>query len=289
MTRFLVTAAALTLGTSALAWAPAETGAPLPVNDAKFATSSKVLTDSKLDAGTKTTADKIGIPTENKGMAKIATAIEADGSKAQLAAMDVDAKSDMKLDSSGAEFSTLAKLDDGKGQSVTAGMKPVTAEIQSASWKDVEDSAMASVDGKAETGMGGPLEEVGTKQTAASTGYPACDPGPGDDNCIQLYEPGVLPALAAWKGSSDVAMGGPFEAADGDAKPAGEELAAGEAKNEADGDAHSGPDMTADDTVAKPEATAATGTSPSKIAGSTAATDYPPCRSRADDRCTQVN
>lgn len=33
------------------------------------------------------------------------------------------------------------------------------------------------------TGMGGPLDE--------RTGYPSCDPGPGDDSCIQLYEHGV--------------------------------------------------------------------------------------------------
>ena len=31
--------------------------------------------------------------------------------------------------------------------------------------------------------MGGPTEE--------RAGYPPCDPGPGDDNCIQLYEKGV--------------------------------------------------------------------------------------------------
>lgn len=34
-----------------------------------------------------------------------------------------------------------------------------------------------------QTGMGGPVEE--------RTGYPPCDPGPGDDRCIQLYERGV--------------------------------------------------------------------------------------------------
>lgn len=33
------------------------------------------------------------------------------------------------------------------------------------------------------TGVGGPVEE--------RAGYPPCDPGPGDDSCIQLYERGV--------------------------------------------------------------------------------------------------
>lgn len=69
--------------------------------------------------------------------------------------------------------------------------------------------------------MGGPFEEVAAAdltQHAATQNYPACRPGPGDDNCIQLYEPGVRTALARWTaptgGLSDgtqVAMGGPEE------------------------------------------------------------------------------
>lgn len=35
-------------------------------------------------------------------------------------------------------------------------------------------------------GVGGPIE--------AQSGYPPCSPGPGDDRCIQLYEPGVTGA-----------------------------------------------------------------------------------------------
>ena len=33
---------------------------------------------------------------------------------------------------------------------------------------------------------------------AAAQNYPACRPGPGDDHCIQLYEPGVRAELASW-------------------------------------------------------------------------------------------
>jgi len=55
-------------------------------------------------------------------------------------------------------------------------------------------------------GMGGPLEEVTTTADAApqpaAANYPPCRPGPGDDNCIQLYEPGVRDALAAWSPST---------------------------------------------------------------------------------------
>jgi hypothetical protein len=55
----------------------------------------------------------------------------------------------------------------------------------------------------------------------AAQNYPACRPGPGDDNCIQLYEPGVRLALASWTqptgGFADgqaTAMGGPYEPVD---------------------------------------------------------------------------
>ena len=82
--------------------------------------------------------------------------------------------------------------------------------------------AMGSGDG---TGMGGPLEEGGqvtdTELTprAATMNYPPCDPGPGDDRCIQLYEPGVRAQLASWNSetgglldhSATTAMGGPYE------------------------------------------------------------------------------
>ncbi len=86
------------------------------------------------------------------------------------------------------------------------------------------------------TGVGGPLEPAAAAPAAttiaaadltvqpATQNYPACDPGPGDDNCIQLYEPGVRVALASWNqptgglidGSAPAtAVGGPYEPAEG--------------------------------------------------------------------------
>jgi len=60
-------------------------------------------------------------------------------------------------------------------------------------------------------GVGGPDEPVA--DAAPATTYRACSPGPGDDNCIQLYEPGVRESLASWEASrmsgQQVAMGGP--------------------------------------------------------------------------------
>lgn len=100
--------------------------------------------------------------------------------------------------------------------------KAVTAdpEAADAGWTDASDA-----------GVGGPVEtaEV-TPATAASDlalrpathNYPPCDPGPGDDNCIQLYERGVRDQLSSWNGpmggladgSATTSVGGPYEAAD---------------------------------------------------------------------------
>jgi hypothetical protein len=80
-------------------------------------------------------------------------------------------------------------------------------------------------------GVGGPdLEEAAaspallavadTSPRPAAQNYRACAPGPGDDNCIQLYEPGVRTALAAWTGPSDAdarGVGGPYVPVEGGA------------------------------------------------------------------------
>ena len=94
------------------------------------------------------------------------------------------------------------------------------------------ETADAGLADTSEAGVGGPVEpvELATTMTAASDltprpathNYPPCDPGPGDDNCIQLYEPGVRVALASWNqptgglldGQAATAMGGPYEPVD---------------------------------------------------------------------------
>jgi len=83
------------------------------------------------------------------------------------------------------------------------------------------------------TGMGGPedadlaeapvtIAQADLTTRPAAENYPACRPGPGDDNCIQLYEPGVSAELAAWTAptgglmndQSATATGGPYEPVD---------------------------------------------------------------------------
>ena len=127
---------------------------------------------------------------------------------------------------------------------VTAAKAPVEAPAaETPSTIEMSDAAAPVADYE---GVGGPDEPVTTAAAAPAASYRACSPGPGDDNCIQLYEPGVSEAYAAWQansgmpGTEQTAMGGPEEPVEGAALvPA-------------------------------------------------AANDYPPCRSRADDRCTQL-
>jgi hypothetical protein len=103
-----------------------------------------------------------------------------------------------------------------------APMQPEAAAAETPSTSEMSDT-LAPVD---ETGVGGPDEEEVAATAAATpvttqTSWPACSPGPGDDNCIQLYEPGVGEAYAAWQangglpGTAQSAMGGPEEPVEG--------------------------------------------------------------------------
>lgn len=82
-----------------------------------------------------------------------------------------------------------------------------TADAETADTVEVADpvDAEAADTGEADAGtegVGGPIETAdaaaATAPRPAAHNYPACSPGPGDDNCIQLYEPGVEVALASW-------------------------------------------------------------------------------------------
>ncbi|HVQ07973.1 MAG TPA: hypothetical protein VMS43_06020 [Allosphingosinicella sp.] len=132
---------------------------------------------------------------------------------------------------------------------------PVVQPASAVSWEPADTKAGdpdldLAVDPDAEeaslTGIGGPEEPLDTAPAPemaaaadvapapealaaadmtprpAAQNYPACRPGPGDDSCIQLYEPGVRVALASWTlptgGLADgtaTAMGGPYEPVEG--------------------------------------------------------------------------
>ena len=118
----------------------------------------------------------------------------------------------------GAKAATLAKAGD-------PSPKFQLASAQVDEKFDKKPVELAWYDGKDHQGMGGPLEEVETTVAnatdPATRNYPPCrGPGPGDDNCIQLYEPGVRAQLAA--SQSATGMGGPLEEVDKPVKPVGD-------------------------------------------------------------------
>jgi hypothetical protein len=108
------------------------------------------------------------------------------------------------------------------------------ADLKSAVHADLDLSVDPAKADDGLTGMGGPDEPVVTARAdvtvvepdltarPAAQDYPPCRPGPGDDNCIQLYEPGVRTALAGWTaptgglagGEAATAVGGPYEPVD---------------------------------------------------------------------------
>jgi len=86
--------------------------------------------------------------------------------------------------------SAQAWTPDGKAVSGKSPVLSAAAVQMKAAVLDVLDQAKLESNARlaaAESyqGMGGPIAE---------TGYPPCAPGPGDDRCIQLYEPGVTGA-----------------------------------------------------------------------------------------------
>jgi hypothetical protein len=137
----------------------------------------------------------------------------------------------------------------------TSEAAPVVQPASAVSWEPADTKTGdpdldLAVDPDAEaahlTGMGGPEEPVDVAPASeplaatdvapapetlaaadmtprpAAQNYPACRPGPGDDRCIQLYEPGVRLALASWTqptgglaGAEATAMGGPYEPVEG--------------------------------------------------------------------------
>jgi hypothetical protein len=126
-------------------------------------------------------------------------------------------------------------------------------------------------------GVGGPIEsaDAGTLDLTprpATANYPACQPGPGDDNCIQLYEPGVQTALASWSGPT-----GGVQTAMADTSEGSEVLAA---------DA----DTAVQTAAAEPVATPADMSQYQGTGGpeTDVETGYPACSATVTDRCIQL-
>ena len=102
---------------------------------------------------------------------------------------------------------------------------PETADPEAAD-VGIADTGTDGIGGPAETADATTIAAIDPSPRPAAQNYPACRPGPGDDSCIQLYEPGVRTALASWnqptggladgKAPSATAMGGPYEPVESD-------------------------------------------------------------------------
>lgn len=151
----------------------------------------------------------------------------------------------------------------------------------------LDNKPLASADGQ-----GGPYEPVASADT---TSWPACDPGPGDDRCIQLYEPGVRGAYAQWSaGRERLAMGGPLEPVTSDKAAVG-----AEPTTEPTGVRVAKADMAMDHTNMVNATRTAEEMQNASVYGKVEPVytgvggpleevrDYPRCRSRSDDRCQQ--
>lgn len=287
MKKIIVTAAALMFGTSALAWAPAEKAHmdAMGIESARSDWSKSGWSAEKSPLSFSSFDDTNVMKMESAGVESSATM-----SKAEDSVPAIFAKwEDPSVESSA---TAAASADAGLKSSVDMASADAAAAAQSASWDGKADTATTQ-----QSGMGGPVEEA--------QGYPPCDPGPGDDRCIQLYEPGVHAELAAWKGSEpNVGMGGPYEPAATGSK----DQSAGHADHQnmdhgqsgsamPHGSGHGTADASkpaepmADSGAMKPAADPATaGTSPGAIGGPIESqSGYPPCRpGRGDDRCIQL-
>jgi hypothetical protein len=150
------------------------------------------------------------------------------------------------------------------------------------------------------TGMGGPLEEVDTAAVSpadltprpATHNYPPCSPGPGDDNCIQLYERGVSAQLASWTPAAETGVGGPYEPVDESVDTSTEITMAGDGKVDgALGEVISDETLaaSAQGTGAGAGAYTGMGGPLEEVTPVKASSDYPPCRpGPGDDRCIQL-
>ena len=128
-------------------------------------------------------------------------------------ALAFDPKSDMSKDKLSAEagkgvgFASF-KTPEAKPTAWFADGKPLIVPAAAVTWEEADPT----LEGDPDLDLAEPViddsvaAEPAPVVTAAASvtprpatqNYPACQPGPGDDNCIQLYEPGVETALASW-------------------------------------------------------------------------------------------
>jgi hypothetical protein len=289
MKKLYLAAGALLLGTSALAWAGDK--------DAM----SKDAVGESLAASTMSSAE-----TDNNLIDKYSDAKWSSQSDANLAL----ASAAEPMDKSALGEPVSAKLETGgyaessddiaraKLALASAKMDPALDGTQTAMSDKVDPAVTATAD----TGMGGPVEADATTMASltprpATQNYPPCEPGPGDDNCIQLYERGVRAQLASWNaptggladGSATTAMGGPYEPVTDHSEASATGAIGTDAAMNGDGVTDPVAGETTDDTAIAAVGTDV-GTEYEGVGGPVVSqSGYPPCEpGPGDDRCIQL-
>jgi hypothetical protein len=309
MKTILLTAAALTLGTSAFAWAPvhedihatdARQASVVPAafagwTDPSVAESRQASvvpaafagwTDPSVSEG----GAALGMKTGTDGLTFADADIKSKAMVGGVMTASAVATQGAKTDTDGLTFADA----DIKSKAMVGGVMTASTVATQGAKTDTDGLTFADADIKSKAmvggaaAMGGPIEEA--------QGYPACRPGRGDDNCIQLYERGVSGRLAAYKASegAEIGVGGPYEPA-ADTKPASTAPAPNSGpkvpndggkveSDEGEADPHAGHDMSAP----KPGATATP--TPNRGVGGPyeAQSYYPPCSRTVTDSCTQA-
>ena len=199
MRKFPIAAAALLFGTSAYAMVPGTEPAGAWVDkDPYTVTGTTALGTSAAEALKPQPAaadwwDKAepAAWTVDKAAAFKADALADDTMKADLASSDEFAATDEEWEAAAAAKEAEA-YGEPKLESAIVEPEPVSSGTTA-----LDEEAIP-----VEAGVGGPYEPVATAAEMtprpAAQNYPACRPGPGDDRCIQLYEPGVQAELASW-------------------------------------------------------------------------------------------
>lgn len=212
MKRTSIAAAALLLSTTAYAAIPSTEPSGVVVEKDPYAVTATSAVDNADAGGTATLHNAAaGSWSNNDWAAAEPVAYTADDSSLKQPTDDVADAADATAKADAietAEADTADAVDEADDTDVVA--EPTAMDTEAT---PVEDGA---------TGVGGPYEAANLTPRPAAQNYPACRPGPGDDRCIQLYEPGVREQLAAWTqptggfagADTQVAMGGPYEPAD---------------------------------------------------------------------------
>jgi len=314
MKKIMLTAAALTLGTSAFAWTTVHEGVhsadqvQASVVPAAFADWSDPTVEASIVPAAFADWSDPSVASGEKGEMEAETFADADiKSKAMVGGVMTASAETFPEKTAPAAWQTAKTDTDGltwaeadiKTKAMVGGVTTASAESWQEAKTDTDGMVWAEADIKSKEmvgGMTGASTDVGMGGPIEAQGYPACRPGRGDDNCIQLYERGVRDELAAYKASDGpaIGMGGPFEPA-ADAKPAGtmpaddggpkvpnDDGEAGAEGSDAAADPHAGHDMTG----TKPAATATP--TPNGVGGPIEArTDYPACSRTVTDSCIQ--